>query len=104
MALRKQNGPGQSQRTGITILELVKMFPDDTAARGWFEAVRWPNGRHCPKCGCSKTGTVKSEKPMPYWCGMCRSYFSVKTGTAMQSSNLGYQKMGIRDVSHETRV
>ena len=33
-----------------------------------------------------------SRKPMPYRCRKCRMYFSVKVGSCMQSSNLGYQK------------
>lgn len=32
---------------------------------------------------------------MPYRCKDCRKHFSVKIGTAMQSSNLGYQKWAI---------
>ena len=28
---------------------------------------------------------------MPYWCLACRSYFSVRKGTVMQSSKLGYR-------------
>ena len=29
-----------------------------------------------------------SHKKMPYWCSDCRGCFSVKTGTAMQSSKI----------------
>ena len=29
---------------------------------------------------------------MLYWCGDCRSYFSVKTGTLMEGSNISYDK------------
>ena len=32
---------------------------------------------------------------MPYWCSACRSYFSVKTGTVMQSSKLPLRKWAI---------
>ena len=74
-------------------MEIIDMFPDEAAARDWFENVRWPNGdRFCPKCGCCETTPVKNDKPMPYWCKDCRSYFSVKTGTAMQSSRLPLRK------------
>ncbi len=85
-----KKGPGKADRHGISVMELFDMFPDEASARQWFEAVRWPFGeRYCPKCACMNTKPVKNEKPMPYWCPDCRSYFSVKTGTVMQSSNLG---------------
>lgn len=41
--------PGKSYRKGITLLELAAMFPDEEAARQWFEQMVWPNGeRWCP--------------------------------------------------------
>ncbi len=86
------NGPGRSDRTGLSIIELFAMFPDDDAAESWFEAVRWPNKRFCPDCGSVRYAVVTSRKPMPYRCKDCRSYFSVRKGTVMQSSKIGYQK------------
>ena len=88
-------GPGKSHRVGISLIELFEKFPDDDAARKWFEETRWPNGRVCAKCGSVSTREVPNEKPMPYWCTDCRSYFSVKTGTVMQSSNLPLRKWAI---------
>ena len=79
---------GRSERQGITWVQLFDMFPDEQSARVWFEETRWPDGRACGKCGSVKTSAVPNEKPMPYWCTDCRSYFSVKTGTVMQSSKL----------------
>ena len=81
--------PGRSERTGITLFQLLGMLPDEEAAQRWFEARRWPTGeRACPKCGCMRTSRVESRKPMPFWCRDCRSYFSLKTGTVMSDSNL----------------
>ena len=79
---------GRSERPGITWIQLFDMFPDEDSARTWFEETRWPDGRACGKCGSVETSEVPHEKPMPYWCKDCRSYFSVKTGTVMQSSKL----------------
>lgn len=88
-----QKAPGRSDRTGLTVLQLFQMFPDETSSRKWLEDIRWPEGeRHCPHCGSVKTSVVKNEKPMPYHCGECREYFSVKTGTVMQSSKVPLQK------------
>ena len=77
----------------MTLLELFERFPDEESATQWIEQTRWPDGdRYCPKCGSDATREVKSRKPMPYWCSDCRSYFSVKTGTTMQSSKLPLRK------------
>ena len=90
---KEHQGPGRYDREGLSVIELFQMFPDDKAARVWLEELSWPNGeRHCPVCGSLNTKTVPNEKPMPYHCGDCRKYFSVKTGTVMQSSKIGLQK------------
>ena len=88
-------GPGKSERNGISLIELFEMFPDEQTAREWFESTRWPDGRACAKCGSVQTSPVPNEKPMPYWCSDCRSYFSVKTGTVLQSSKLPLRKWAI---------
>ena len=90
---KKHQAPGRADREGLSVIELFKMFPDDKSARKWMEELRWPTGeRHCPVCGSLNTKVVPKEKPMPYHCGDCRKYFSVKTGTVMQSSKIGLQK------------
>ena len=89
------NAPGKSYRKGITIIELIAMFPDEKTAAQWFESVIWHNSRHCGKCGSIRTRSVKNDKPMPYWCTDCRSYFSIKTGTAMAHSRIPLQKWAI---------
>ena len=87
--------PGKSHRVGISLVELFDMFPNEMAARKWFEETRWPNGRACAKCGSVKTSEVPNDRPMPYWCSDCRSYFSVKLGTVMQGSKLPMHKWAI---------
>lgn len=72
----------------LSLLTLFDLFPDELAARYWFEHVRWHGTRVCPKCNGEHTRPVPGDKPMPYWCPKCRSYFSVRTGTVMESSNL----------------
>ena len=81
-------GPGKSYRKGMTMLDLMDMFPDEATARTWFEGVVWGDERACGHCGSVRTSVVKSGKPMPYRCKDCRKYFSVKTGTALACSNL----------------
>ncbi len=90
-----QKAPGRSHRIGMTVMELLRRFPDDATAEAWFEATRWPHGRFCPDCGSVNTVPVASRKPMPYRCRDCRAHFSVRKGTVMQSSKLGLQKWAI---------
>ena len=45
------NAPGKHFRKGITLVQLIRTFPDDEAAKQWFVEMRWPNGIECPKCG-----------------------------------------------------
>lgn len=82
---------GRTDREGISLLELAEMFPDEDAAREWFEARIWPNGRVCPRCGSDDT-TVANHKDCPYRCRACRAYFSVKAGTLMEDSKLPLRK------------
>ena len=88
------NAPGKSHRQGISAIELFKMFPDEDAARQWFEETRWPGGeRYCPHCGSmDRVQSVPKDKPMPYRCGDCRKYFSVRTATVMERSHIPLQK------------
>ena len=89
-----KKAPGKDHREGVTLVQLMDMFPDEAAATAWFESVIWPDGRHCPKCGSFRTGDASHAK-MPYWCSDCRSYFSVKTATAMQRSKIPLRKWAI---------
>ena len=94
---------GKDYRKGISLMELFEMFPDEDSARTWFESTRWPNGRACAKCGSVNT-VESSHAKMPYWCTDCRQYFSVKTGTVMQSSKLSLQKWAIAIFQMTTNI
>ena len=83
--------PGKSDREGITMVQLAHMFPTEESAREWFESRVWPDGRHCPRCGSTETSEASHAK-MPYWCPACRSYFSVKVGTVLESSKISLRK------------
>ena len=86
------SAPGKSDRQGISLLELAEIFPDEEAARLWFEGIIWPNGeRDCPRCGSLETHEASHQR-MPYRCRKCRRYFSVKTGTVMGRSKVPLRK------------
>ena len=98
------SAPGKHYRKGITLLDLFAMFPDDDAAEAWFIACRWPDGVRCPKCDSANVAR-KKHPTMPLHCGDCRKFFSVKTGSVMESSKvgcLGYRHLRLhhRDQGH----
>ena len=87
--------PGKAHREGLTLVQLFDLFPDEAAATRFFEANVWPTGRCCGKCGSTRTSEVRNAKPMPYFCNDCRSYFSVRTGTALSHSKVPLRKWAI---------
>ena len=68
------------------------MFSDEAKAEAWFEAERWPQGRRCALCGSDDTYETPKRKPMPYRCKGCKSYFSVRTGTALAHTRVPLRK------------
>lgn len=90
--------PGKAFRAGMTLPQLFRYFPDDATAEAWFAAQRWDDGEAaCPYCGSLNVQSGAAHKTMPYRCREkeCAKRFSVKTGTVMQASNLGYQTWAI---------
>ena len=89
-----QQAPGKSFRKGITMMELFRMFPDNSTAEQWFESRIWKNGRVCPICKGNETRPA-THKTQPYRCPKCRRFFSVKSGTVMERSHISYQHWAI---------
>ena len=85
--------PGKSDRDGISLNRLFKMFPNDEEARVWFEKQIWPNGPRCPRCGTANVQSGIKHKTMTHRCRECKGKprFSLKTGNIMEGSKLGYQ-------------
>ncbi len=85
--------PGKSHREGISLVEIMRRFPDDATAEAWFVERRWPDGVHCPHCGSTNVQSGAKHKTMPYRCRekRCAKRFSAKTGTVMEGSKLGFQ-------------
>ncbi len=89
--------PGKSDREGISLIQLLRMFPDDAAAKKWFAGKIWPDGPYCPHCGSFEVQSNIKHKTMTHRCRDCpdRPMFSLKTGNVMQGTKLGYQTWAI---------
>lgn len=66
------------------------------AAREHLEALLWPNGAHCPRCGVTGDRITKlqgkSTRPGVYKCKDCRKPFTVTVGTVMERSHIPLSK------------
>src|SRR5271155_4209858 len=70
-------------------------FTDHNVAREAIEALMWPHGPVCPHCGSlEKLGKVegKSARPGLYYCGACKSQFTVTVGTIFERSKVPLSK------------
>jgi transposase-like protein len=72
-------------------------FTDENTAREAIEALMWPKGPVCPHCGNvdqAKIGKVqgKSARAGLYYCGACKSQFTVTVGTIFERSKVPLSK------------
>ena len=90
--------PGKSYREGISLVDAVNRFGDDTQAEEWFVSLRWPDGIQCVDCGSDNIHTRKPDvrrKTTQYHCNACKKDFTVKTGTVMHDSRLPLGKWAL---------
>ena len=70
---------------------MIRLLPDDRTAEQWFAAIRWLDGPAFPHCGSRSVLADRSPPSIPYRCRPCDKHFSIRTGTVMADSKLGYQ-------------
>src|SRR3984893_4622006 len=72
------------------------IFHDDDKAREHLQAVLWPDGPVCPRCGVMGDRIIKlqgkSTRPGVYNCKECRRQFSVTVKTVMERSHVPLSK------------
>ena len=87
---------GKTYRKGISLKDIMDMFPDDVTSRKWFEEQRWPEGKvACPSCGSMHIQHGPKHPTMTHRCRDCKKFFSVKSGTVMHGSKLSYRDWAI---------
>lgn len=73
-------------------------FHDEEAARDHLEKMRWPNGPECPHCGGVERNSrieanaEKKIRPGLWFCGDCRTQFTVTVGTVFEDSKVPMHK------------
>src|SRR6202165_1980889 len=66
-----------------------RVFPDDDAGARYWEAIRWPDGFSCPKCGLiGEPYRFATRSSVVLRCRACKKNTSLTAGTVMQSSHM----------------
>lgn len=86
----------------VSLSDLFAMFPDDEAARKWFESNLWPDGPVCPHCSSVEYHSTTHPR-IPYRCGTCRKFYSVRMGTIMEKTHITYRDWAIATYLYQTR-
>jgi transposase-like protein len=72
---------------GTNLVALVEQFgADDSKCRAYLEALRWPKGVYCARCGSDKISRIHDRDQ--YDCDSCRYQFSVTAGTVFNDTHL----------------
>ncbi len=68
-------------------------FQSEEAAREHLEATRWPNGAECPHCGGTERNVrIQGGRAGLWFCGDCRTQFTVTVGTVFERSKVPLHK------------
>ncbi|MDE2872108.1 MAG: IS1595 family transposase [Gemmatimonadota bacterium] len=74
----------------VNLMTLMDRFNCDQKCRDTLEAIRWPNGVACVRCGSMAVTEIASRHQ--FRCTDCRYRFSVTAGTIMHRSHLPLRK------------
>ena len=72
--------------TDVTLLTLMDRFNSNEKCRDALEAIRWPNGVACIRCGDTDVTEIPSRNQ--FRCASCKYRFTVTAGTIMHRSHL----------------
>ena len=74
----------------MDLLQLMERFHSEERCRAYLEALRWPNGVACPRCGGSQQAHDTARGV--YDCYSCSYKFSVLAGTIFHDTKLPLRK------------
>lgn len=70
----------------VNLVDLIEQFGSEEKCRSYLEALRWPNGVTCIRCGSGKISRI--VKRGQFHCDGCTYQFSVRAGTIFHDSHL----------------
>ena len=74
----------------VNLVSLLDRYNTDDKCRDALEAIRWPSGPACLRCGDTDVGDVETRHQ--FHCRSCGHRFSVMAGTIMHRSHLPLRK------------
>jgi transposase-like protein len=77
-----------------SLIEMLRVLPDDNACREYLEMKKWGGVPTCPHCGSKHSYTLKTKgvfKGM-YKCVDCQQRYNVKDKTMFEGSHIGLHK------------
>jgi transposase-like protein len=84
----------------MNLIDVNEQFATDEQCLAYLEAMRWPDGVHCPVCGCERISKItrkkasKNKRAQIYQCleETCKQQFSATNGTIFADSHLPLHK------------
>jgi hypothetical protein len=84
----------------MNLFDMTREFRTDDECLEFLEKQRWPDGIHCPTCGCDRISKVTRKKPSKnvrtriYQCleKTCKGQFSATNGSIFHDSHLSLVK------------
>lgn len=70
----------------MSLVDLISDFGSEDRCRAYLEALRWPFGVRCIRCGSTKISRIKARDQ--FHCDGCTYQFSVRAGTIFHDSHL----------------
>lgn len=72
----------------VSFEEFQNLFSDDQLCAAEIIRHRWPNGFHCPSCGCTKAYEISTRRLPLFQCtsAHCKRQVSVTSGTIFEGS------------------
>ena len=74
----------------LNLVTLLDRYNTDDKCRDALEAIRWPSGAACPRCGAMECDEIRTRHQ--WRCRGCEYRFSVTAGTIMHRSHLPLRK------------
>lgn len=73
---------------GLSLPDFLNDYGTEAQCEQALEAVRWPNGFCCPRCGHAAHSVVRDGTRKVFQCNACRHQASLLAGTVFQSTKL----------------
>lgn len=73
---------------GLSMPEFLKVYGTEAQCEQALEAVRWPNGFCCPRCGHAAHYVLRDGFRKVFQCNACRHQASLIAGTVFQGTKL----------------